>query len=205
MLRVTIHEGRTRQVRKMADAIGHPVRTLKRVRIGPICDKTSARGSVPGADAGRSAAAEEVGETSKAATSPRGRTNAKTKRKERTENQAESGDEQRSQSASAFHRVFELVASSCSSEHSRRDHWISTSTPPTIPAATLYSHAPISVVDKPHADHSSIGKMITAADADRSPPNAVQRPPCPRRTRQPSRSARRCRRRRVRPWHRAVR
>jgi len=39
VLRVTIHEGRTRQVRKMADAIGHPVRALKRVRIGPIADK----------------------------------------------------------------------------------------------------------------------------------------------------------------------
>jgi pseudouridine synthase len=39
VLRVTIHEGRTRQVRKMADAIGHPVRTLKRIRIGPIVDK----------------------------------------------------------------------------------------------------------------------------------------------------------------------
>ncbi len=40
LLRVTIHEGRTRQVRKMADAIGHPVRTLKRVRIGPLTDRT---------------------------------------------------------------------------------------------------------------------------------------------------------------------
>ncbi len=40
VLRLTIHEGRSRQVRKMADAIGHPVRTLKRVRIGPIADKT---------------------------------------------------------------------------------------------------------------------------------------------------------------------
>jgi len=40
VLRVTIHEGRTRQVRKMADAIGHPVRTLKRVRIGPVADKS---------------------------------------------------------------------------------------------------------------------------------------------------------------------
>jgi pseudouridine synthase len=39
VLRVTIHEGRTRQVRKMADAIGHPVRSLRRTRIGPIADK----------------------------------------------------------------------------------------------------------------------------------------------------------------------
>jgi pseudouridine synthase len=38
VIRVTIHEGRTRQVRKMCDAIGHPVRTLKRIRIGPIAD-----------------------------------------------------------------------------------------------------------------------------------------------------------------------
>jgi 23S rRNA pseudouridine2605 synthase len=45
VLRVTIHEGRTRQVRKMADAIGHPVRTLKRVRIGPISDKNLRPGS----------------------------------------------------------------------------------------------------------------------------------------------------------------
>ena len=67
VLRITIHEGRSRQVRKMADAIGHPVRTLKRVRIGPICDKASARGGFPGADAGRSAAAEEIGETCESA------------------------------------------------------------------------------------------------------------------------------------------
>jgi 23S rRNA pseudouridine2605 synthase len=38
VIRVTIHEGRTRQVRKMCDAIGHPVRKLRRVRIGPIYD-----------------------------------------------------------------------------------------------------------------------------------------------------------------------
>ena len=45
VLRITIHEGRTRQVRKMADAIGHPVRTLKRVRIGPIVDRNLRLGS----------------------------------------------------------------------------------------------------------------------------------------------------------------
>jgi 23S rRNA pseudouridine2605 synthase len=35
---VTIREGRNRQVRKMCDAIGHPVAHLKRVAIGPIRD-----------------------------------------------------------------------------------------------------------------------------------------------------------------------
>ena len=35
---LAIHEGRQRQVRKMFDAIGHPVIRLRRVRIGPIED-----------------------------------------------------------------------------------------------------------------------------------------------------------------------
>jgi pseudouridine synthase len=35
-LRVTIHEGRKRQVRLMAAAIGHPVIELRRVRFGPL-------------------------------------------------------------------------------------------------------------------------------------------------------------------------
>src|SRR5438132_1151729 len=37
-LRVTVREGRNRQVRKMCDAIGHPVTNLRRVAIGPIQD-----------------------------------------------------------------------------------------------------------------------------------------------------------------------
>ena len=37
-LLVTIREGRNRQVRKMCDAIGHPVNHLRRVAIGPIRD-----------------------------------------------------------------------------------------------------------------------------------------------------------------------
>jgi len=37
-IELAIHEGRQRQVRKMFDAVGHPVVRLKRVRIGPIAD-----------------------------------------------------------------------------------------------------------------------------------------------------------------------
>ncbi len=35
-LRVIIHEGRKRQVRRMLEAVGHPVRRLRRVRLGPL-------------------------------------------------------------------------------------------------------------------------------------------------------------------------
>lgn len=38
LIEVTLREGRTRQVRKMCEAVGHPVLRLKRVRIGPIAD-----------------------------------------------------------------------------------------------------------------------------------------------------------------------
>ena len=38
VLSLVIREGRNRQVRKMCDAIGHPVVRLRRVRIGPIAD-----------------------------------------------------------------------------------------------------------------------------------------------------------------------
>jgi pseudouridine synthase len=39
VLSIVIHEGRNRQVRKMCEAVGHPVDRLKRVRIGPIVDE----------------------------------------------------------------------------------------------------------------------------------------------------------------------
>jgi pseudouridine synthase len=38
VIALTLHEGRNRQVRKMCEAIGHPVVRLRRVRIGPIAD-----------------------------------------------------------------------------------------------------------------------------------------------------------------------
>jgi len=36
VLRITIHEGRKHQVRLMFGAIGHPVQSLRRIRIGPL-------------------------------------------------------------------------------------------------------------------------------------------------------------------------
>lgn len=38
-LTVVLHEGRSRQIRKMFDRIGHPVSKLRRVSIGPIRDE----------------------------------------------------------------------------------------------------------------------------------------------------------------------
>jgi 23S rRNA pseudouridine2605 synthase len=71
-LRVTIREGRNRQVRKMCESIGHPVTQLRRVAIGPIRDAKLKIGSW------RELTAEEVARLRKAAekTLPRAETAA---------------------------------------------------------------------------------------------------------------------------------
>ena len=45
VLRITIHEGRNRQVRRMCEAVGHPVTRLVRTRIGPLHDRRLAPGA----------------------------------------------------------------------------------------------------------------------------------------------------------------
>jgi 23S rRNA pseudouridine2605 synthase len=35
-IEITIHEGRNRQVKRMCEAVGHPVRRLERIRFGPL-------------------------------------------------------------------------------------------------------------------------------------------------------------------------
>lgn len=44
LIRITIHEGRNRQIRRMCEAVGHPVVRLARTRIGPLADHKLAPG-----------------------------------------------------------------------------------------------------------------------------------------------------------------
>jgi len=44
VIRIVIHEGRNRQVRRMCEAVGFPVRRLVRTRIGPVSDRSLAPG-----------------------------------------------------------------------------------------------------------------------------------------------------------------
>jgi 23S rRNA pseudouridine2605 synthase len=45
VLRITIHEGRNRQVRRMCEAVGYRVTRLVRTRIGPLSDRSLQPGS----------------------------------------------------------------------------------------------------------------------------------------------------------------
>lgn len=60
-LRVTLNEGRTRQIRRMFESIGHPVSKLKRVAIGPVRDPDLPPGAYRRLSASEVAALQRLG------------------------------------------------------------------------------------------------------------------------------------------------
>jgi pseudouridine synthase len=64
LLRITIREGRNRQVRRMCEAVGHPVRSLVRTRIGSLADRQLKPGTW------RELRAEEIRALKKSAATP---------------------------------------------------------------------------------------------------------------------------------------
>ena len=60
VLSIVLHEGRNRQVRRMCEAVGHPVVRLRRVRIGPITDERIRPGEFRELDASEIAALRRV-------------------------------------------------------------------------------------------------------------------------------------------------
>ena len=61
VLEITLHEGRNRQIRRMCDAIGFPVRDLKRIKLGPLQLSNLGRGKF------RSLSEQELSQLRKAA------------------------------------------------------------------------------------------------------------------------------------------
>jgi pseudouridine synthase len=72
LLRITIREGRNRQVRRMCDAVGHPVKTLARTRIGSLTDRQLKPGMWRELRAEEVRALKKLAATPPAAASPRG-------------------------------------------------------------------------------------------------------------------------------------
>ena len=72
LLRITIREGRNRQVRRMCEAVGHPVKALARTRIGPLTDRQLKTGQWRELRAEEIRALKKVAATPRAAASPRG-------------------------------------------------------------------------------------------------------------------------------------
>ncbi|MEP6995850.1 MAG: pseudouridine synthase [Acidobacteriota bacterium] len=60
-LRVTLREGRTRQIRRMFESVGHPVSKLKRVAIGPVRDPDLPSGAYRRLSASEVAALQKLG------------------------------------------------------------------------------------------------------------------------------------------------
>jgi 23S rRNA pseudouridine2605 synthase len=61
LVSIVLHEGRTRQVRRMFETVGHPIVRLRRVRIGPLTDPVLKTGMV------RELTKKEIGALKKAA------------------------------------------------------------------------------------------------------------------------------------------
>jgi 23S rRNA pseudouridine2605 synthase len=74
VLRIIVHEGRNHEVRKMCEAIGHPVRRLVRTRIGTLTDPRLAPGRF------RALSIEEVRALSRSAVGSSGTTRAERRR-----------------------------------------------------------------------------------------------------------------------------
>jgi pseudouridine synthase len=69
-IELTIHEGRNRQVRRMCEAVGHPVLRLVRIRIGPLRDDRLAPGEWRTLESDEVRALYEVGRQSAATSEP---------------------------------------------------------------------------------------------------------------------------------------